>query len=133
MVASNHIAIVEDDTALRLALGDLMRATGYRASLFASAGDFLNQMDRHDFTGVIADVQMPGASGFDLARALATTPRPLPIILITAGSDARLDEEARRAGSIALLRKPFDPDILLDHIERSFGGASFPLYPPPAC
>lgn len=115
-----HIAIVDDDETLRAALGDLIRSMGYRITLFASADNFLRDADREDFAGVIADVQMPGSSGIDLARVLKADRHPLPVILITARPDAHYDDEAHAAGTVVLLRKPFAPAILLEHIEKGF-------------
>ncbi len=115
------IAIIDDDAAMRAAVSDLLRSVGYTVSLFNSADDFLARADLGLFAGVIADVQMPGMTGFDLARALAEHASSLPLILITALTDARLHYQAPDAGAVALLRKPFDPTVLLAHIERSFG------------
>lgn len=114
------IAIIDDDAAMRAALSDLLRSVGYTVSLFSCADDFLATNDLGAFAGVIADVQMPGASGFDLARALSEGPSSLPLILITALANPALPSEAETGGTVALLRKPFDPTALLAHVERSF-------------
>lgn len=119
-VSMAHIAIVDDDPSLRVALGDLMRSMGYSVSLFESADDFLERADRSTFKGVIADVQMPGLNGFELARFLRTSRNPLPVILITARPDTHFDAEAAASGTVALLRKPFDSAALFAHVERNF-------------
>jgi FixJ family two-component response regulator len=117
---STRIAIVDDDKALRASLSDLMRSMGYEITLFESADRFLETADFDEFDGVIADMQMPGSSGLDLARALRAQRRRLPVILITARPEKQYEAEAVSAGTVALLRKPLDPAALFAQVERSF-------------
>lgn len=113
------VAIIDDDDALRSSLVDLMHSTGYRVEPFASAETFLASSNLFDFECVIADVHLPGMSGLDLVRKLQEQSHMMSVILITALTDRRLDEEATLAGAQCLLRKPFDARALLDCIERS--------------
>jgi FixJ family two-component response regulator len=117
---TRHIAIVDDDTAVRIALGDLMRSVGYRTTLFASADEFLATANREEFDGVIADVQMPGSNGFELAAVLSAQRPVLPVILITARPDGDFEERSMHAGTVALLRKPVQSSTLFEHVEKSF-------------
>jgi FixJ family two-component response regulator len=117
-MSARHIAIVEDDETVRTGLSDLLRSVGYRVSLFESADAFLAMATPTDFSGVVADVQMPGTTGFGLTRRLSAS--RLPVILMTARPDQTYEEEAAFSGAVALLLKPFDPIALFDHIERHF-------------
>ena len=65
---------------------------------------------------VIADVFLPGRNGFDLCRHIKTNHRYMRVIL-TAGMLETLDEdEARRAGCDAILRKPFEASVIMEII-----------------
>ena len=119
LVRSPLIAIVDDDETLCSSLVDLMRSIGYRAEPFASAEAFLALCDLVPFACVIADVHLPGMSGLELARKLHERGGMSPLILITALSDQRLDDEAMSVGARCLLRKPFETKALLDCVERS--------------
>src|SRR5258706_14419673 len=64
------IAIVEDDAAVRGALSSLMRSVGYQVKMYVSAEDFLDSDPANAFECVVVDIQLPRASGLDLAKAL---------------------------------------------------------------
>ncbi len=113
------IAIVDDHEDVASALGSLVESMGIDATLFASADLFLS--DREDaFDLVISDVQMPGRSGLDLAKHLKA--ECLPIILITAFPSVEIERQAHLHGVWCFIRKPFDPDELIDCIERALAG-----------
>jgi FixJ family two-component response regulator len=118
-VSSHLVAIIDDDEALCSSLVDLMRSTGYRAEAFPSAETFLAAFNRFPFDCVIADVDMPGMSGLYLVRKLREQGDVIPVFLITALPDKRLDDAAVLAGAQCLLRKPFETRALLDCVERS--------------
>ena len=69
---------------------------------------------------MIADVHMPGMSGLDLVRKLRELDIMTPIILITALTDRKLDNEATSVGAQSLLKKPLETKALLDCVARSF-------------
>jgi FixJ family two-component response regulator len=60
------IAVVDDDASMRGALQRLLRSVGLRATVFASAEDFLQAGQLQDTACVIVDVRMPRMSGLEL-------------------------------------------------------------------
>jgi FixJ family two-component response regulator len=113
------VAVIDDDEALCSSLVDLMRSIGYRAEPFFSAERFLMSSERSGCDCIIADIHMPGMGGLDLIRELHGQDIMTPVILVTALTDRRLDEDANSAGALCLLRKPFETSSLLDYVERS--------------
>jgi FixJ family two-component response regulator len=118
-VAIPFIAVVDDDEALCSSLVDLMRSMGYRAEPFTSAEALLISPNRFGLHCIIADVHMPGIGGLQLLSELRGQGITTPVVLITALTDRHLDQEAASRGALCLLRKPFEINSLLDHIERS--------------
>ena len=118
-VKSPLVAVVDDDEALCSSLVDLMRSIGYRAEPHCSAETFLSSVNLRSVHCIVADVHMPGMSGFDLIRGLHEQGNMTPVILITALTDTHLDDEAISVGAQCLLRKPFEIESLLDWVERS--------------
>jgi FixJ family two-component response regulator len=118
-VNSPFIAIIDDDEDLCSSLVDLMCSVGYRAAPFASAETFLASPNLPIFDCAVADVQMPGLSGFDLVRRLCEEDRGTPVILITALPYNHLEDEALSVGATRLIRKPFEAVTLLESVERS--------------
>lgn len=99
-----------------------MRSMNHRAEPFASAEMLLASPDLSRFDCVVADVHLSGMNGLDLVRRLRERGEETPVILITALTDKRLDDEAVGVGAVCLLRKPFEAETLLDWIERSLPG-----------
>ena len=119
MAAVPLISIIDDDESLRIALVGLIRSSGYNASGFASAEEFLQSGAASSSACVITDIQMPGMSGIDLKIELAACQCPVPVIMITARSEPGLEEKARASGAACFLKKPFDAGELIACIERA--------------
>ena len=113
------IAVVDDDEPFRMALVDSLWSLGYGACGFASAEEFIGWEADASCDCVITDIHMSGMNGLDLGRLLTARPSRVPVIMITARSDADLDVHAAATGAIGLLRKPFTGDALINFIEKA--------------
>ena len=119
MTGIQVISIVDDDESVREALESLMKSVGYVAKVFPSAGDFLRSGYLNDTGCLILDVQMPGMSGLELQKSLVASKCRVPIIFISAHSDADARARALKAGAVEFLQKPFSEDALLNAINSS--------------
>jgi FixJ family two-component response regulator len=102
------VLVIDDDQALREALARLLRSVDLKAQLFASIPEFLNAGR--------PDVRLPGQSGLDFQRELASSDIQLPIIFITGHGDIPMSVQAMKGGAIEFLTKPFRDQDLLDAI-----------------
>jgi FixJ family two-component response regulator len=116
-----HIALVDDDHDVRAGLRALLRAFGYRVSLYADARAFFDA-GLAGIDCVVSDVQMPGMDGIALLARLRASAHGPPCILMTAFDDALLRDRALRAGAAGFLGKPVDADALAACIARATGG-----------
>ena len=116
---ANLVAIVDDDESVRSALQGLMKAEGLPARAFASAEEFLSSGQQHNTACLITDIRMPGMSGLDLQARLNSEHRRIPIVFITAHGDTNMRMQALRAGAVEFLAKPFNDDVLLDHVRAA--------------
>ena len=115
--ARSTVLIIDDDADLRNSVGRLLRSVGLNAQLFASIPDFLKS-DRPDTPAcLVLDVRLPGKSGLDFQRELATANIDLPIIFITGHGDIPMTVQAMKGGAIEFLTKPFREQELLDAIQ----------------
>ena len=110
------IAVVEDEEMVRSALERLLKTAGYTVAAFASAEAFLNSGPLREVRCLIADIRMPGMSGLDLQSRLNEEADPIPLIFITAHGDEETRIRAIRAGAVAVLAKPFERTVLLEHV-----------------
>jgi len=113
-----HVALVDDDLDVRVALQALLRSFGYRVSLYQDAQELLDA----GFDGidcVVSDIQMPGIDGIELLRRLRATVAGPPCILMTAFTDAHIRSRALRTGAACFLGKPVDGEELAACIARA--------------
>jgi len=113
------VAIVDDDESVRRALEGLLKAVGLRAIGFPSAEEFLNSGQQHNTACLVTDIRMPGMSGLDLQARLNSQNVKIPTIFITAHGDANMRMQALRAGAVEFLAKPFNDDVLLEHVKAA--------------
>jgi FixJ family two-component response regulator len=107
------VAIIDDHRSVRSCLMRVMRLEGIRATVFASAEEYLGHSAPTAPCCLVLDVQLPGMSGHKLAELLERERPPLPpTIYISAHDDvlASIGGDGRVHGR---LRKPFDIDALL--------------------
>lgn len=106
------ISIVDDDPAMRQAVGRLCGAAHIPNRCFASAEDFLTSDAVGNSSCLILDIQLPGLSGFELHEQLCERGIRLPVVFMT-GQDLPLNrEKALKAGG-TYLTKPFPAADLL--------------------
>lgn len=120
------VFIVDDDPAVRDALGLLFSLQGHPTAMFACAEDFLRAIQPGWRGVVVADIRMPGMSGLEMQEALANHPSRLPMIMITAHADIATARQAFRFHAVDFLEKPFDHDQLLASVETAMRGLPRP-------
>jgi FixJ family two-component response regulator len=113
------ISIVDDDSCVREATGDLVESLGYDVLKFSSAEHFLRSGQIAETACLITDLQMPGLSGLDLQTELLAQGHDTPVIFITAFPEERYQTRALDAGAIGFLKKPFDDRSLISCIEAA--------------
>jgi two-component system, LuxR family, response regulator FixJ len=119
LVHRQTVFIVDDDPAVRDALGLLLSLKGYATALFASAEDFLGALASHWRGVVLADIRMPGMSGLEMQQVLSRHPARLPVIIITGHGDVEAARQAFKAEAVDFLEKPFDDARLVESIEKA--------------
>lgn len=113
------VLIVDDDSAMRDAVGELMLSIGMDAAGYGSTRELLAG-DFPDRPGcLVLDVRMPGISGLDLQKQLNARGVAKPIIFLTAYADVPMTVEAMKAGAVDFFTKPFRDQALLDAVGQA--------------
>jgi len=115
--ANPTVLIVDDDAEFRDSVARLLRTVGLKTQQFSSVADFFKAVPPDGPTCLVLDVRLPGLSGLELQRELATANRQIPIVFITAHGDIPMTVQAMKGGAIEFLTKPFRDQDLLDAIE----------------
>ena len=110
------IYIVDDDPALRDAIGFLVSSVGYDFLPCASGKELFERFDGRRLSCIVLDVRLPGLSGLEIQRELLARGAAAGIIFITGHGDVPKAVRAIRHGAIDFLEKPFDDQVLLDRI-----------------
>jgi two-component system response regulator FixJ len=110
--------IIDDDDAVRDALGFLLSTADIAYESYASAAAFLD-VAKHARGCVVTDVRMPEMDGLQLVKRLKEVGVGLPVIVMTGHGDVPLAVEAMKAGVIDFFEKPFDDDQILGAVRRA--------------
>lgn len=118
---SIRVVIAEDEAIIRLDLKETLEEEGYEVVGETGRGDeaiALVRDLRPDLA--ILDVRMPGLDGLSAAREI-TAEHLAAVLVLTAYSQRNLIEEARDAGALAYVVKPFQRSELIPAIEVALG------------
>jgi len=110
------VYIVDDEESVRKGFSLLLRSAGIPFRAFASAEQFLAEMDPEEKGCVLLDITMPRLNGLQLQKELKQRHLDLPVIAISARDDAETSRLARQLGAQSFFRKPVDDQALLDAI-----------------
>ena len=107
------VFVVDNDEAIRDALGMLLRAAGQRVETFNSALTFLNDYRPSRSGCLVLDIRMPGMSGLDLQDELHKRRMTIPIIFLTGHGDVPMAVRALKKGAIDFIEKPLEEERLV--------------------
>jgi two-component system response regulator FixJ len=113
------VYLVDDDEAVRDALGMLLKSIGLEFEAYASALEFLEHFDASRHACLVADIRMPGLSGLELQERLNEQRAEIPIIFITGHGDVPMAVSAMKSGAADFLQKPFRDQELIDRIHKA--------------
>ena len=118
-----RVLVVDDAPDVTEMLALMMSYAGYEVETAFSGPEALDHAKAGHFDAVIADIGMPGMSGYQLAEALRATPgyESTPLIAVTGFSMYEDRERALGAGFNDFLNKPITPATLLDAVRRLCG------------
>lgn len=116
-----RVVIAEDEAIIRLDLKETLEEEGYHVVGETGRGDKAVDLVRELRPDLaILDVKMPGMDGLEAAR-LISKDRICGVVILTAFSQKEVVEEARDAGALAYLVKPFQKSDLIPAIEVAIG------------
>ncbi|MDR1355916.1 MAG: response regulator [Propionibacteriaceae bacterium] len=112
-----RVLVAEDEALIRLDLVELLNAEGYDVISQVGDGEAAVKAARElEPDLIVMDIKMPKMTGIEAARIIATE-RIAPVVILTAFSQRDLVEQARDAGAMAYVVKPFDASDVVPAIE----------------
>ncbi len=109
----SYIAIVDDDGAIRTALGRALRMEDYEVELFEDGMSALKSIQLRAPDAIVLDLQLPDIDGLEICRRIRRAGDSTPILMLTARDAVNDRVEGLDVGADDYLVKPFDLAELL--------------------
>lgn len=118
---SNQIEIwlLDDDDIVRSTTAQWLRLSDYVVKEFQEAQELLNQYKVGKSCIIVSDIRMTPIDGLTLMNHCLEKEPELPFILITGHGDVDTAVNALRDGAFDFLEKPFDPNRLIETVEKA--------------
>ena len=121
-----EILIIEDAADVAEMFARFLESKGYSCEIALGGGVGTQLFEAKHFDLVIADLMMPGVSGFEVAEMIRRRDRLTPMLLVTGqGDDVLVTSSARHAGFNDVMLKPVDPDALFAKVRNLLGEDKF--------
>jgi len=107
------VLIVDDLAIVRLSLRHILTKASYRCREAEDVSSALAVLDSEAIDLVLCDIQMPGASGLDLVKALKHRIPDTSVIMVSSLEDAETAIECLQRGAFGYVLKPYQPREIL--------------------
>lgn len=117
------VLIIEDEKLIIVSTQMVLEAAGFKVQFAMNGEDGIAKA--RDLTPdlILLDIMMPGIDGWEtltrLKREAATA--NIPVVIFTAREHARGHQKSTSMGAVDYFRKPFEPDELIELVEKHIG------------
>ena len=120
------IVLIDDEPLLRRSTATLLTRHGSRVEVAATATDGLALLGAAQPDLLLLDRTLPDGDGLDLLPVIRRERPALLILMITGDPRPEIRTQALRAGVVAVLEKPCDPEVLLTAVAGALQLADAP-------
>ncbi|MFN3296174.1 response regulator [Caldimonas sp.] len=116
----HSILAVDDSASMRQMVAFTLKNAGYHVVEAVDGQDAYEKAGSRSFDLVLTDQNMPRMDGISLTRKLRENPqfKSTPILILTTESSDQMKQAGRAAGATGWLVKPFDPNKLIEVIQK---------------
>ena len=118
---AGRVLVVDDEREMCALLEAGLGKRGFEIVSRPSGDSALGLLDEEDFDAIVADLNMPGTSGLDLAAWVAANRADTPVVVITAFGSLETAVAAIRAGAYDFVTKPFEVETISLTLGRAVG------------
>ncbi len=119
------ILVTDDDVGFRQTLCGVLEPEGFRTLQAGDGEEALEILSSQDVHLVLMDMHMPKLTGLETLRRVKQMRSRLPCILLSAGLDDAIRDQARQADIYGVLAKPVSrcdiTSVVLQAIRRTYG------------
>ena len=116
----HSILAVDDSASMRQMVSFTLKSAGYNVVEAVDGQDAFEKAQGRSFDLVLTDQNMPRMDGISLTKKLRETAqfKTPPILMLTTESSDQMKQAGRAAGATGWLVKPFDPNKLIEVIQK---------------
>lgn len=116
---SKFILIVDDNPTNLFILSHALKTAGYKVRMAANGQQAISQVTHTPAELILLDVQMPVMDGFETCQRLQADPltQNIPVIFMTASSDAESKIKGLSLGAVDYITKPFEQEEVLARVK----------------
>src|SRR5256885_15673955 len=118
-----NLLVADDSLTIRKVIGMIFSTEDFQVHAVDNGIDAINKTRELHPDIVLADVMMPGRSGYDVCEALKSDPatQGIPVMLLAGTFEAFDENRARAARADDHITKPFESQLLLDKVKALVG------------
>jgi CheY-like chemotaxis protein len=115
------ILIIDDEASALDEVANALRPTGYTVQMATSPQAAIECMRRAAPDLIVSDIDLGGTSGLELAQELryGEVVNDVPVIFLSGAQIPDVVRRSRAAGGVYFLRKPFDPEVLVELVDKA--------------
>jgi len=118
-----NILAVDDSSSMRQMVTFTLKGAGHQVTEAADGQEALNKAKSQQFDLIITDVNMPVMDGITFIKNLRTEVnyKFTPMLMLTTESSSDKKAQGKAAGATGWIVKPFNPDQLLNTVNKVLG------------
>jgi two-component system phosphate regulon response regulator PhoB len=121
--AGRDVLVVEDDREINELVCAYAEIAGFGHRSAHNGFDAVEQVRRRPPALIVLDLMLPDIDGFEVCRRVRAeaqeSGKPIPVIIILSALDGEKSKQLGRSlGAVDYLTKPFDPDKLMEVIQK---------------
>lgn len=120
---ARKILLVDDNAVIANTIAARLRANGYEVLLASDGQEGLATAQGEQPDLMLVDLMLPKLNGHEICMMLKQDARykQMPIVMLTASLNVKDEQLAKECGADSFLRKPVQPEELLETIRRLVG------------
>lgn len=120
MTTQRTVLIIEDEKLIIVSTQMVLEAAGFRVESATNGEDGIAKAKAQSPDLILLDIMMPGIDGWETLTRLKkeSSTSGIPVVIFTAREHSRGHQRSAEMGAVDYFRKPFEPDELIDLVEK---------------
>lgn len=114
-----QVLVAEDEPVMLRAIARVLGGAGYDVTLAPDGAEAIAVVRERAFDVIITDIEMPGADGITVLRAVRERDLDVPVVVVTGAPSLQTSIQALEEGALRYLVKPFDLGALLGVVAQA--------------